>query len=124
MPLPPALEGMGMVVVAGEGWMIILFCGWLPGMTTLGAACPFSGAPTARSHRWPGWPWGGLTPVTGAAVLAGCVGAAVTAGRLAGAVALFFFEAEPALQAVNTTDAISSDPINWYMVNDLGVNDK
>lgn len=95
----------------------------------LGAACPFRGAPTARSQRWPGCPWGGFTPVAGADVVTGAwllagwlAGVVVTAGRLAGAAALLFLVPEPALQAVNKTDAKRREANNLYMVNDLGGN--
>jgi hypothetical protein len=60
--------------------------------------------------------------VTGAGLLAGWeAGAAVTEGRLAGGAALLFFRAEPALQAVNKTDAKRREPNSLYMMNDLGV---
>ena len=102
-------------------------------MVTLGAAAPLRGAPTARSQRWPGCPWGGLVPAAAAPVVAlvdGAVitgaeallaGVVVTPGREAGVVAaLLFLVPEPELQAVNNTVANKQDPNNLYMLDDFG----
>lgn len=67
-----------MVVAAGVTGLAVIGEAVLGAGVALGAGEPSRGAPTAISHRWPGWPCAGFNlPLDPLAVVAGAAGRVV-----------------------------------------------